>query len=153
MKLSRKVGRILSIVLVSVILATIGVSGATAIDIAPHDTDTAPNIGALRADVDTRIALSNITEFNPADRCVGIHTLTAVVQNDAGDPLDNETVTVKNSLGETVFTGYTDSAGQIDVQLSQGKYDVYVQNQHQQVNLNKDRTVTFTLGQDVLPKT
>ncbi len=91
MRSSRKVGRILSIVLVSVILATIGVSGATAIDIASHDTDTAPNIGALRPDVDTRIALSNITKFSPADRCVGIHTLTAVVQNNAGDPLDNET--------------------------------------------------------------
>ena len=71
-----------------------------------------------------------------------------------GDTLDNVPVKVVNWKTENqVFSGYTDSAGQVNVTLPQGQYDVVVQNQkYKNVNLNKDQNVSFNLNSDERPK-
>lgn len=52
-----------------------------------------------------------------------------------------------------VFSGFTDNAGQIDVTLPRGNYEVVAQSQKKTVTLNKDDTQTmFTLASDELPK-
>ncbi|WP_152416165.1 hypothetical protein [Halococcus hamelinensis] len=71
-----------------------------------------------------------------------------------GDALDNVPVTVVNKkTKDQVFSGYTDSAGQISVTLPQGQYDVVAQGQKgKSVNLNKDQNVSFDLNSDERPK-
>ena len=59
-----------------------------------------------------------------------------------GEALNNTAVTVINGkTKDQVFSGYTDSAGQINVTLPQGKYTVVTQGKSEQINLNKDSTV------------
>jgi hypothetical protein len=53
---------------------------------------------------------------------------------------------IDKNINRQVFSGDTDSAGQIDVTLSQGSYDVVVQGQSKSVNLNKDQEVSFSLN-------
>jgi hypothetical protein len=71
-----------------------------------------------------------------------------------GDALDNVPVTIINDkTGSQVFSGFTDSAGQVDVTLPQGKYQVVVQGQKTKtVNLNKDQNVSFELASDERPE-
>ena len=151
MESRRKAVQALSIIAVSILLTTTAVTGAPETSTVSHHSNTITEIGALRSDTDTRAAF--LSKFGPADRCVGKYSLSTVVQTEDGDPIANEQVTVMDKTGETVFTGFTDNAGQINVTLPQGHYDVFVQNQKKHVNLNDDTTVSFTLSGEELPET
>ncbi|WP_231189240.1 carboxypeptidase-like regulatory domain-containing protein [Haladaptatus sp. DYF46] len=85
--------------------------------------------------------------------CAGTHTVSVQVNGDDGDPVADKQVTIINKkTGDQVFTGTTDNAGQINVTLPRGQYEVVAGSQSKQVNLNKDQDVTFTLPTDELPK-
>ena len=74
---------------------------------------------------DTTAAAS--TPENALSGHPGTHSLGVGVSS-GGDALENVPVTVVNKkTGDKVFSGFTDSAGQIDVTLPQGQYDVVVQ--------------------------
>ncbi len=83
----------------------------------------------------------------------GTHSLGVTVTDD-GEALDNISVTViDKKTGKQVLSGFTDNAGQIDVTLPRGNYEVVAQNQKKTVSLKKDGTeTTFTLASDELPK-
>ena len=81
----------------------------------------------------------------------GTRSLGVDVSSD-GEALDNVPITVVNEKTENqVFSGYTDSAGQVDVTLPQNKYEVVAQSQSEKVNLNKDQNVSFELNDDERP--
>ena len=84
----------------------------------------------------------------------GTHSLGVTVTDDDGEALDGIPVTViDKKTGKQVFSGFTDNAGQIDVTLPRGNYEVVAQSQKKTVTLNKDDTqTTFTLASDELPK-
>lgn len=62
-----------------------------------------------------------------------------------------QSVVVKNSQGVVVYTGYTDNDGKARIQLTQGKYTVFIQDQQIAVNLKEDTDVYVTVTVD-LPK-
>ena len=81
----------------------------------------------------------------------GTRSLGVDVSSD-GEALDNVPITVVNEKTDNqVFSGYTDSAGQVDVTLPQNKYEVVAQSQSKKVNLNKDQNVSFELNDEERP--
>lgn len=96
--------------------------------------------------------LTVLAKENPGGH-LGEHSLGVDVSSE-GDALDNVPVTVVNKkTKDQVFSGFTDSAGQISVTLPQGQYDVVAQGQKgKSVNLNKGQNVSFELNSDERPK-
>jgi uncharacterized protein YdeI (BOF family) len=85
---------------------------------------------------------------------VGPSTLGITVTTDEGNPVAGEQVTVINKkTGDEVFAGTTDNAGQINVTLPQGEYDVIVQDQQKKVKLDENEDIGFTVKSPDLPKT
>lgn len=99
------------------------------------------------------IAASTVATEKPDSGHPGSRSLGISVSSD-GDALDNVPVTIINEkTGSQVFSGFTDSAGQIDVTLPQGKYTVVANGQRAKtVNLNKDQDISFELNSDERPE-
>ncbi|WP_049900454.1 hypothetical protein [Halococcus agarilyticus] len=99
----------------------------------------------------TDVAASRDPQAEHAGGHPGPRSLGVTVSAD-GEALDNVPITVVNDkTNNQVFSGYTDSAGQIDVTLPQGKYTAVAQGQSKKVNLNKDQNVSFELSSDERP--
>ncbi|MFH5845163.1 hypothetical protein [Haladaptatus sp. CMAA 1909] len=110
-------------------------------------------IGLIYSSVGITAAAGTFTGVMGDYSCAGTHTVSVQVNGDDGDPIADKQVTIINKkTGDQVFTGTTDNAGQIDVTLPRGQYEVVVGSQSKLVNLNKDQDVTFTLPTDELPK-
>ncbi|WP_266081188.1 hypothetical protein [Haladaptatus caseinilyticus] len=106
-------------------------------------------VGLIYSSIGTTVAANAMVD----DFCAGTHNLGVLVNGDDGDPVADKQVTVINKkTGDKVFTGTTDNAGQIDVTLPRGQYEVIAGSQSKLVNLNKDQDITFTLPTDELPK-
>lgn len=103
--------------------------------------------------VATDVVVSTVVEEKSTDGHSGSRSLGVTVASD-GDALNNIPVTVINEkTGSQVFSGYTDSTGQIDITLPQGKYQVVVNGQQTKtVNLNNDQNVSFDIDSAERPK-
>lgn len=98
------------------------------------------------------VAVSPTSKEAPVSDHPGQRSLDVEVSSD-GEALDNTAVTIINDkTKDQVFSGFTDSAGQVNVTLPQGKYTVVAQGKSKQTNLNKDQTVGFELNGDERPK-
>jgi hypothetical protein len=106
----------------------------------------------LVASLMTVAALDVSAKENSSGGHSGLRSIGVTVSSD-GDALDNVPVTVVNKkTKDQVFSGYTDSAGQVSVTLPQGQYEVVAQGQQSKsINLNKDQNVSFELNSDERP--
>ena len=112
------------------------------------------NGGILLCLLTIGIAVCSPAVLAAENSCVGPYTVGVQIDGDDGDPIAGKEVTVINKkTGDQVFSGTTDNAGQIDVTLPRGNYEVVAGSQSKQVNLRQDTDVALTLPTDELPKT
>ena len=79
----------------------------------------------------------------------GTWSLSVSVIDQFGETVQGQEIQIQDNLGEGVYNGHTNGAGQITVKLEAGEYTVYVQGHSYTLDLNKDSKIEATVTVDL----